>query len=121
VQIRGREENVQPSPLRGLQITGRRTSRDICCTASASAGDAMGKPASMMSTPSASSARASVSLASTSREKPGACSPSRRVVSKIMTRAESLLILLVVTVWRGRSQSDNYYNNISTCYAHPPG
>jgi hypothetical protein len=51
-------------------------------TASASAGDAIGNPASMMSTPSASSARAIASFAGTSSEKPGACSPSRRVVSK---------------------------------------
>ena len=70
-------------------MTGRRTSRAICRTASASAGDAMGKPASMMSTPSASSARAIVSLAGTSIENPGACSPSRSVVSKMMTRVGS--------------------------------
>ena len=43
----------------------------------------------MMSTPSASSARASMSLAGTSMEKPGACSPSRSVVSNTMTRVES--------------------------------
>ena len=52
-------------------ITGRRTSRATCRVASESAGDAMGKPASMMSTPSASSARASVSFDGTSIEKPG--------------------------------------------------
>ena len=52
-------------------MTGRRTSRAMCATASASAGDAIGKPASMMSTPSASSARAICTLAGTSSEKPG--------------------------------------------------
>ena len=43
----------------------------------------------MMSTPSASSARAIASFDGTSSEKPGACSPSRSVVSKMMTRAGS--------------------------------
>ncbi len=35
-------------------------------------------------------------LAATSIEKPGACSPSRRVVSKMMTRAVSSLMASVV-------------------------
>ena len=66
----------------------------ICRTASESAGDAIGNPASMMSTPSVSSARAMVTLPGTSSEKPGACSPSRRVVSKTETRAGLLMHLL---------------------------
>src|SRR3984893_11719916 len=97
-------------------ITGRRTSRETCATASASAADAMGKPASMMSTPSASRARAIVSLSGTSIVNPGACSPSRRVVSKMTMRAESMLILCVVAAGRCRSQSDNYYKKISQYY-----
>src|SRR5438093_13486073 len=59
-----------------------------------SAGDAMGNPASMMSTPSVSSAWAMASFAGTSIEKPGACSPSRNVVSKTVTRAGVLMALL---------------------------
>jgi len=64
-------------------MVGRRISMAMRRTASASFGEAIGKPASMMSTPSASSARASASFSSTCSEKPGPCSPSRRVVSKI--------------------------------------
>ena len=70
----------------------------------------------MMSTPSASSARASVSFAGTSIEKPGACSPSRSVVSKTTMRAGSWLMASVVAVRRGRSQSDNYYVIITIVY-----
>ncbi len=54
-------------------------------TDSASASDAIGNPASMISTPSSSSWRASRNFSSTRIEKPGACSPSRRVVSKTTT------------------------------------
>ena len=75
-------------------MTGRRTLSAILCTASESAGDAMGNPASMMSTPSVSSAWAMASFAWTSIEKPGACSPSRNVVSKTVTRAGVLMALL---------------------------
>ena len=87
-------------------MTGRRTAVAICRTASESAGEAIGKPASMMSTPSASSARAIASFAGTSIEKPGACSPSRSVVSKTVTRA-GVLMPLVVAAGCARSQSDN--------------
>jgi hypothetical protein len=66
-------------------MMGRRTRVAITRTASASASEAMGNPASMTSTPSASSWRASLSFSSTRMEKPGACSPSRRVVSKTRT------------------------------------
>src|SRR5262249_6646618 len=97
-------------------ITGRRTICAICRTASESAGDAIGNPASMMSTPSASSAFAIESFAGTSSEKPGACSPSRSVVSKIVTRA-GVLIPSVVAPPCASSQSDNRYTNISPCYA----
>ena len=75
-------------------MTGRRTPTAICRTASESAGEAMGKPASMMSTPRASSECAIASFEATSIEKPGACSPSRRVVSKTVTREEVLMTLL---------------------------
>src|ERR1700722_12938338 len=43
----------------------------------------MGKPASMMSTPSASSWRARPIFSSVLSLQPGTCSPSRRVVSKM--------------------------------------
>ena len=55
-------------------------------TASKSPSDAMGKPASMTSTPSASSRSATSSFSSKVMVAPGDCSPSRRVVSKMMTR-----------------------------------
>ena len=66
-------------------ITGRRISVAMVRTASASAGEAIGKPASMMSTPSASSWRARVSFSDGRSENPGACSPSLSVVSNMRT------------------------------------
>ncbi len=75
-------------------MTGRRTSRATWRVPSESAGDAIGKPASMMSTPSASSARARFSFDGTSIENPGACSPSRSVVSNTMMRVASWLMVL---------------------------
>ena len=63
-----------------------RTASAIARTASKSPGEAIGNPASMMSTPSAASCRESVSFSSMRIEKPGACSPSRRVVSKMIRR-----------------------------------
>ena len=116
MQIGGREEGVDARArgrlerarrlfdvLRAARGPARRSSaagsrRAIWRTASESAAEAIGKPASMMSTPSASRARASVSLAGTSSEKPGACSPSRSVVSKMTTRsgrAEPWLMVLL--------------------------
>ena len=65
-----------------------------CRTASASASEAIGNPASMMSTPSASSWRASWSFSSMRIENPGACSPSRRVVSKMVSRLPDIGFLL---------------------------
>src|SRR5437773_4438319 len=70
----------------------------------------------MMSTPRASSARARATLAATSSEKPGACSPSRRVVSKTTTRSGPWAISQVVAAQLFRSQSDNYYDMISDYY-----
>src|SRR5215831_6879278 len=60
-----------------------RTSRETAITASRSPLEAIGKPASMMSTPSAASWWAIRIFSSVFMEKPGDCSPSRSVVSKI--------------------------------------
>ena len=61
----------------------------ISVTASKSPFEAIGKPASMMSTP-ISSRRAAISIFSSSvMVAPGHCSPSRSVVSKIRTRSLS--------------------------------
>ena len=54
-------------------------------TASKSPGDAIGNPASMMSTPIRANCRAISSFSSIFSVAPGDCSPSRRVVSKIRT------------------------------------
>src|SRR5436190_24389784 len=69
-----------------------------------------------MSTPSASSARARVSLAGTSIENPGACSASRSVVSNTMTRVVVWLMSASVGHSLARSQSDNYYVTIIVIY-----
>ncbi len=52
-------------------------------TASKSPGEEMGKPASMISTPSSSRRFARISFSALLSLQPGTCSPSRKVVSKI--------------------------------------
>src|SRR6266513_1149606 len=71
-------------------IVGPRTSRAIRATASASPTDAAGNPASSTSTPRSASAFATRNFASGESDAPGACSPSRSVVSKIATCLISL-------------------------------
>ena len=73
-------------------MTGRRISVAIWWTLRKSPSEAAGKPASMTSTPSASSCRASRSFSSGERLLPGACSPSRRVVSKIRTSESAIRV-----------------------------
>jgi hypothetical protein len=58
----------------------------ISRTASKSPLEAIGKPASITSTPISSRILASSSFSSIDIEAPGDCSPSRMVVSKMMTR-----------------------------------
>src|SRR5207253_1410615 len=69
------------------QMIGPRTSRATACTDSKSPREAAGKPASMTSTPSSASARATRSVSGRVMLQPGDCSPSRSVVSKISTRS----------------------------------
>src|SRR5579871_5191068 len=61
-------------------------SRLTASTASKSPCEAIGKPASRISTPSSTSFCAMRSFSGTVMLQPGDCSPSRRVVSKIQTR-----------------------------------
>ena len=63
------------------------TSLAISRTASKSPLEAIGKPASITSTPISSSTAAISNFSSRFIEAPGDCSPSRRVVSKMMTRS----------------------------------
>jgi hypothetical protein len=65
-------------------ITGRRTAAATRRTASKSPTDATGNPASITSTPSRSSCTAMRTLSAGVMLNPGACSPSRSVVSKIL-------------------------------------
>ena len=69
------------------QITGPSICRAMASTAWKSPGEATGKPASMTSTPSEASARATCSFWERFMLAPGACSPSRSVVSKTITRS----------------------------------
>src|SRR6201981_1791905 len=69
------------------QMIGPCTSRATAWTLSKSPREAAGKPASMTSTPSSSSARATRSFSGGVMLQPGDCSPSRSVVSKIRTRS----------------------------------
>src|SRR5579864_8079333 len=74
------------------QMVGPATSRATAATLSKSPGEAAGKPASMMSTPSSARARATRSFSGRVMLQPGACSPSRSVVSKMRTRSGVLLM-----------------------------
>ena len=65
------------------QITAPRTLWAICRTASKSPGEAIGKPASMTSTPKSTRAWAISIFSVRFMLAPGDCSPSRSVVSKI--------------------------------------
>jgi hypothetical protein len=59
----------------------------ISCTAAKSPSDAIGKPASMTSTPMVSSSSATSIFSSWVMVAPGHCSPSRNVVSNMTTRS----------------------------------
>src|SRR4051794_39084478 len=95
VWMRGRSESrtafqaasMSWKPVRARpQSTGPSTWRATAWTASKSPGEAIGKPASITSTPSRASWCAISSFSCLLSEIPGDCSPSRSVVSKIFTR-----------------------------------
>ena len=99
VWMRGRSESLIAfqaasmswKPVRASpQMTGPCTSRAMASTASKSPGEAIGNPASMMSTPRRASCCAISTFSCLLSEMPGDCSPSRRVVSKIRTLFSSL-------------------------------
>ena len=77
-------------------IVEPRTALLMASTASKSPWLAIGKPASMTSTPSRPSCSAISSFSPTSSEMPGDCSPSRRVVSKIFTWSLMACFFLVL-------------------------
>ena len=78
---------------------------EIVFTLSKSPGEAIAKPASSTSTPSSVSASAMRIFSFRFIEKPGDCSPSRSVVSKMMMRSSSSLPKLgwVMLIWVGSS------------------
>ena len=97
--MRGREEQRTASQATRMSFSTQRaspamigpsTSAATRRTASASPAEAMGNPASMMSTPKRCSLRASTSFSAVFMLQPGACSPSRSEVSKINTRSGSI-------------------------------
>jgi hypothetical protein len=71
-------------------MTGPRTVSAMVFTAAKSSGEAMGQPASIPSTPRSASASAMRTFSVSVMEKPGDCSPSRSVVSKMMTRSGAI-------------------------------
>ena len=71
------------------QITAFLLRLAISCTAAKSPSEAIGKPASMISTPIWSRRSATSSFSSWVMVAPGHCSPSRKVVSKMRTRSFS--------------------------------
>ena len=100
VWMRGRWESLiafQAASMSALcvrerpQITGPSTWRAMLSTASKSPGEVTGKPASITSTPRRASCWAISTFSWVFSEIPGDCSPSRSVVSKILTRSCSVL------------------------------
>ena len=88
------------------QIVGPRTSLATARTDSKSPSDACGNPASITSTPRSASACAMRSFCARVIENPGACSPSRSVVSKTRMRSGSLVVtwgslVLFMILYRG--------------------
>ena len=99
VWIRGRTAGFRASPARSMSLGVARARPAteaflirlaMTLTASKSPLEAIGKPASMTSTPISSSTWATEIFSSRFIEQPGDCSPSRKVVSKMMTRLGSL-------------------------------
>ena len=80
------------------QITAFFARLAISCTASKSPSEAIGKPASMMSTPMVSSSSATSIFSSWVIVAPGHCSPSRNVVSKMTTRSFSDWVVVMEVV-----------------------
>ena len=96
VWMRPRRAGLIASAQRSMSLTPARarpqtvlsvTISEILRTASKSPLEAIGKPASITSTRISSRILASSSFSSRDMEAPGACSPSRMVVSKMTTRS----------------------------------
>ena len=88
--IASAQRSMSLAPARDSpQTTAFLVRRAISLTASKSPSEAIGKPASMTSTPIASSIAAMLSFSSKVMVAPGHCSPSRSVVSKMTTRLAS--------------------------------
>ena len=90
--------SMSMSPTReSPQMTGEPSRVPTCFAtsrvASKSSSDEIGKPASMTSTFRRASCRAISSFSPVFMEKPGACSPSRSVVSKMITRFMGVSLL----------------------------
>ena len=83
-RVPGGVDVLRRACARGRRSPGPRPSLAIAVTASKSPGEVIGKPASMMSTPSRASWCAISSFSCVFSEMPGDCSPSRSVVSKIL-------------------------------------
>ena len=83
--------------------TGAFTAPAMASTLAKSPFDAMAKPASTTSTPRDSSSRAMRTFSSMFIEYPGACSPSRRVVSNILTLLSFMYYLTFPRMRRGRA------------------
>src|SRR3569833_1128868 len=76
-------------------------------TASKSPFEAIGTPASMMSTPISSRASATCSFSSSVIVAPGLCSPSRSVVSKMKTWSLLLsVVVVVISVFLSRGRGE---------------
>ena len=84
-----------------------RTRRAISATASQSPCEAAGNPASMTSTPRSARARATRSFSGCVMLHPGDCSPSRSVVSKIITRFGSGALMVRYSIKRNPAATES--------------
>ncbi len=138
VWIRARWACRTASPARAMSagiararpaMVARLVRRAISETASKSPIEAIGKPASMMSTPIVSSSSATASFSSKVMVAPGHCSPSRSVVSKITIRSRAVVLVVVVmalpcrgppgSTWRGAAWCPG--GRIRECRKSPEG
>ena len=93
--------------------------RAISLTAWKSPSEVIGKPASMTSTPMSSSSSATSSFSSKVMVAPGHCSPSRKVVSKMMTRSFSDLAGVVMGNSFGQVRPADGAHEVSGDRSHP--
>src|ERR1700722_19144692 len=84
----------------------------MASTASKSPGEAMGKPASMTSTPSSYRAWATWRFSARFMLEPVFCSPSRRVVSKMINRSAEFALMRLTFLIKGTTTAEEIVGKV---------